>query len=194
MDYEVYVITSEATKSRKIVMDAQLRTAHMEATYIETFTVDSRHVSSILTSGELEVYSKHMEAYSRFLATDSRHALVLEDDAILPEGFPTLLRGHMPPKAFDFYFISDDHFPKPHQIISPYIIKTNASKTACAYLLGRRAAEVMLAYATSLDKPIDHKMNDVIVAHGLETYWHVGLVRHGSARGIYSSAIRHTPL
>lgn len=112
--------------------------------------------------GELGCYLSHVEVMQRFLASDAAFALVLEDDVLLHDGLPAVLRGLMAnPLRWDMVKLSGVHSGTPQPYLdlgAGHRLAVMLSKCTCssAYLLNRRGAEAYLAGLLPMQLPYDH--------------------------------------
>lgn len=112
--------------------------------------------------GELGCYLSHVEAIRRFLASDSEFALVLEDDVLLHDALPAVLRGLVTHAArWDVAKLSAVHSgtPVPYLEVAPghhLAVMLTRCTGASAYLVNRRAAEAYVAGLLPMSLPYDH--------------------------------------
>lgn len=112
--------------------------------------------------GELGCYLSHVEALRRFVASDARFALILEDDTQPTAALPAVLRAlieHAP--RWDMVKLSQVHSGTPvavqrltddHQLAVMLSRCTGSS----AYLVNRRAAQAYLGGLLPMRLPYDH--------------------------------------
>jgi glycosyl transferase, family 25 len=113
-------------------------------------------------AGELGCYLSHVEVMRAFLATSARFALVLEDDVILTESLPAVLRGLLAhPGRWDMVKLSAVHSgtPQPVLEVAPghhLAVMLSRCTGSSAYLVNRRAAEAYAAGLLPMSLPYDH--------------------------------------
>lgn len=122
------------------------------------------------SAGGVGCYLSHTTIWRTFLERPEPWAIVLEDDAILPEGFTEALQRAMKettllPRQPDVWFFSHpthwyyDYKNKPMpqdvkgQVLGPWILNTCAPFTG--YLISKRGAEQLLSTAFPLDMHVD---------------------------------------
>lgn len=112
--------------------------------------------------GELGCYLSHVEVMRRFLAGDAAFALVLEDDVLLHDSLPAVLRGLMDhPARWDMVKLSAVHSgtPQPYLEVAPghqLAVMLSKCTGSSAYIVNRRAAEAYLAGLLPMQLPYDH--------------------------------------
>ena len=112
--------------------------------------------------GELGCYLSHVEVMRRFLAGDAAFALVLEDDVLLHDSLPAVLRGLMAhPARWDMVKLSAVHSgtPQPYLQVAPghqLAVMLSKCTGSSAYIINRRAAEAYLAGLLPMQLPYDH--------------------------------------
>jgi glycosyl transferase family 25 len=100
--------------------------------------------------GELGCYLSHVQAMRMFLASPSRFALVLEDDVVLHDTLPAVLRGLMAqPARWDMVKLSAVHRGTPQRVleVAPgqhLAVMLSRCTGSSAYLINRRAAHAYL--------------------------------------------------
>jgi len=115
--------------------------------------------------GELGCYLSHLEVMRRFLASDARAALVLEDDVQLHDSLPAVLEALLAtPARWDVVKLSAVHSGTPvavAELTAGHRLAVMLSKCtgSSAYLMNRRAAQSWLAPRGGLlpmQLPYDH--------------------------------------
>ncbi len=100
--------------------------------------------------GELGCYLSHVEAMRRFLASDAACALILEDDVLLHDSLPAVLRGlQQHAGRWDMVKLSGVHSgtPVPHLELAPghqLAVMLSRCTGSSAYAINRRAAQAYL--------------------------------------------------
>jgi len=112
--------------------------------------------------GELGCYLSHVEVMRRFLASDAAFALVLEDDVIVNDSLPAVLRGLAANAArWDMVKLSAVHSgtPVPVLELAPghrLAVMLSRCTGSSAYVMNRRAAAAYLAGLLPMRLPYDH--------------------------------------
>jgi glycosyl transferase family 25 len=112
--------------------------------------------------GELGCYLSHVEAMRRFLASDARFALVLEDDVLLKPALPAVLHGLAEHAArWDMVKLSQVHSGTPQRVleVAPghwLAVMLTKCTGSSAYAVSRRAAEAYVAGLLPMQLPYDH--------------------------------------
>jgi glycosyl transferase family 25 len=112
--------------------------------------------------GELGCYLSHVEAMRRFLASEASFALILEDDVLLRDSLPAVLRGltdHA--DRWDMVKLSAVHSgtPQPYlEVAEGHQLAVMLTKCtgSSAYVLNRHAAQAYLAGLLPMQLPFDH--------------------------------------
>lgn len=112
-------------------------------------------------NNEIGCYLSHLKAWRRFLESDASHALILEDDACLPEGFKTLL--HEAVKIgndWDLLRLSSSRTGRylPFKELAGghrLMINTRVLKNTAGYVINRKAAESCIDHLVPMRRPID---------------------------------------
>jgi glycosyl transferase family 25 len=112
--------------------------------------------------GELGCYLSHVEVMRRVVAGGAPFALVLEDDVLLKDSLPAVLRGLMAqPGRWDMVKLSGVHSgtPVPYLEVAPghrLAVMLSRCTGSSAYLMNRRAAEAYLRGLLPMALPYDH--------------------------------------
>ncbi len=112
--------------------------------------------------GELGCYLSHVQVMNEFLATDAPYALVLEDDVLLHDSLPAVLRGLMAhPDRWDAVKLSAVHrgTPVPYLEVAPghqLAVMLSRCTGSSAYLMNRRAATAYARGLLPMSLPYDH--------------------------------------
>jgi glycosyl transferase family 25 len=115
--------------------------------------------------GELGCYLSHVEAMRLFLATDAAFALILEDDVLLQDSLPAVLRGLMAnPGRWDMVKLSGVHSGTPQRVLAlapghDLAVMLSRCTGSSAYLINRHAAQAYLREPGGLlpmQLPYDH--------------------------------------
>jgi glycosyl transferase family 25 len=112
--------------------------------------------------GELGCYLSHVEVMHRFLESDARFALVLEDDVLLEGSLPAVLQGLARHETrWDVAKLSAVHSgtPMPYLEVAPghhLAVMLSRCTGSSAYLMNRRAAAVYARELLPMVLPYDH--------------------------------------
>ena len=134
--------------TRLPAVDARALTAEQKAALDEPAYRRKHGMSPVL--GELGCYLSHVAVMRAFLASDAAFALVLEDDVLLQDSLPAVLRGLMArPGRWDVVKLSAVHrgTPMPYLEVAPghqLAVMLSRCTGSSAYLMNRRAAEAYL--------------------------------------------------
>ncbi len=113
-------------------------------------------------AGELGCYLSHVEAIRRFAAGSAEFALVLEDDVLLHDSLPAVLRGLMDhADRWDMVKLSAVHSgtPVPVLAVAPghaLAVMLSRCTGSSAYVINRRAAAAYLRALLPMTLPYDH--------------------------------------
>lgn len=148
---------------RMAAVDARLLTAEQRALLDEP--AYRRKHGMLPVWGELGCYLSHVQVMRNFVASDAEFALVLEDDALLHNSLPAVMRGlalHRP--RWDMCKLSAVHSGTPQAFVEvapghQLAVMLSRCTAASAYALNRKAAQQYLLGSASLlpmSLPIDH--------------------------------------
>lgn len=141
-------------------VDGRALTAEQQAA-LDAPTYRRRHGMEPI-AGELGCTLSHVEAIRRFLAGPASFALVLEDDVLLGDSLPAVLRALMAcPARWDMVKLSAVHSGTPVAVAdlgSGHRLAVMLSRCtgASAYLINRRAAAAYLDGLLPMTLPYDH--------------------------------------
>jgi hypothetical protein len=145
-----------------------------------------------LNYGDLSVMSKHFRAMDDFLSTNLDYLMVLEDDAILNESSISRCRLLVQEVCFDYLDIGGGdgiECSTLQEEIGGFNLEkifTRATRTACAYIVSRRAAECIARVLVDPVMPVDWSISYALqmLPTDAEVYWSCdSLVLHGSSIG-----------
>lgn len=111
--------------------------------------------------GELGCYLSHLQAMRRFLASDADFGLIFEDDVLLHDSLPSVLRGLMQqPARWDMAKLSGVHSGTPVHLceVAPghhLAVMLTRCTGASAYLVNRRAAQAYTGRMLPMQLPFD---------------------------------------
>ncbi len=112
--------------------------------------------------GELGCYLSHVEVFRSFVASGARFGLVFEDDVILHDSLPAVLRGLIAhAERWDMVKLSAVHSgtPQPVLEVAPghhLAVMLSRCTGSSAYIVNRHAAETYLQGLLPMSLPYDH--------------------------------------
>lgn len=175
MSFQTYLINLDRAKERLQQMDDQLQRLGLNYTRISAVLGDdlkepiagfNERAFNIRTGKhknkrEIGCYFSHLKVIEAFLRTDSSHALILEDDAELPNDTIHLLEvACQKGDKWDLLRLSSSRQGKFTTLDSlpggrSLAINTKVLKNTAAYMINRRAAEAILQHLQPMQWPYD---------------------------------------
>jgi GR25 family glycosyltransferase involved in LPS biosynthesis len=169
--------------------------------FVEEYDRDSTPVAlkevyykgAVLNDPQICITITHFEIYKRILANGYNRSLILEDDAILCDNFPSLLQTYCNqlPNDFEIGFLNDGcnlHIPSEQIRPKQVWYKKQATRTCCSYLITRQCCEKLLRVGVPFHEPIDFELNRLLVQHSIGSYWcEPTIVTDGSGK-IYATS------
>jgi len=172
---------------------------------------DLRLFESGYSKQQIAITLSHMYAYKQIAAKYDR-ALILEDDAILSDGFTDSLNLYCSqlPTSYDMLFIGDGcgfHIPKTDQVPAKHVYEKSlfptswggngATRCTDSYVISKKCAVKLCIYLQMLpykiQLPIDWWLNTAARDTRLNVYWaEPTIVTQGTETGVYS--VSHTPV
>jgi glycosyl transferase family 25 len=149
--------------TRLSAVDARQLTAAQRASFDEAAYRRKHGMAPV--AGEIGCYLSHVEVMRAFLAGSASCALVLEDDVLLGDGLPAVLRALMAhPGRWDMVKLSAVHSGTPVPVLDlghghQLAVMLSRCTGSSAYLVNRRAAEAYLRRDGGLlpmQLPYDH--------------------------------------
>ena len=149
--------------TRLAAVDARALTPGQRAALDEPAYRRKHGMSPVL--GELGCYLSHVAVMRAFLASDLAFALVLEDDVLLKDSLPAVLKGLLShPGRWDVVKLSAVHrgTPMPYLEVAPghqLAVMLSRCTGSSAYVMNRRAAQAYLREPDGLlpmQLPYDH--------------------------------------
>jgi glycosyl transferase family 25 len=166
-----YFINTDAAVGRRAFMEAQFAKLQMSATRIAAVTPDTlparTNPGRDLSLGELCCTLSHLEAMRRFLKTGARHALILEDDAVLSPALPKFLEAYMA-SVLPIDVVRIETFMEDLRMdrsgpevggVELLRLFTRPGGTA-GYIVSRRGAEIVLNTSEMTKAPFDRALYD----------------------------------
>lgn len=159
------------------------------------------HILSQSQPAYLGNFLNHIEIWKLIASGDDEFALVIEDDAVITDN--QLLRKQLAniPADLDIgylhagcgYTLENYYGIKPTQDAEWMKTPERQSRTMCSYVLSRTAARRILEMVFPISWAIDHEINYIQNALGLNVYWSTKhAIVEGSAEGAmkYRSLVR----
>ncbi len=175
MKFATYLINLDRATERMEQMDAQLKALSIPYTRISAVLGDLLDdpiddfddIGFRIRTGkhrnkrEVGCYFSHIKCLRAFLATDQPHALILEDDAILPESLPTVIDSALEHASkWDLLRLSSSREGSYIDIAEladsrSLGINTRVLKNTAAYMINRKGAERCLERILPMQWPYD---------------------------------------
>jgi GR25 family glycosyltransferase involved in LPS biosynthesis len=132
----------------------------------------------------IEIYKEIVNRYD-----DDDWCLIVEDDAIFCENFPSVFGAYMENKPSDAEYLDlSDYYTVETDLLW---YKHNTTKTVCGYVIKKSTCKKILSTIIPLRIPIDHEMNNQIQIHNLNMYWSgKPLIHHGSSPDLTNNYIK----
>jgi len=136
------------------------------------------HVITEFRRSHYEIHSRnaigaslsHYKVWQEFLKTDSRYALIMEDDAQLPATFALQVRDCAKdlPEKWDIWILGSTNTPidMHNKDISPFRRVLHFIGAHC-YILTRRAAKILIENMFPIESHVEHYMNNIAYLKGL---------------------------
>ena len=153
--------------TRLPAVDAQALTPEQRAALDEPAYRRKHGMTPVM--GELGCYLSHVQVMRLFLASEANFALVLEDDVLLHDSLPAVLRGlQAHPQRWDMVKLSAVHSGTPQRVLAlapglapqhHLAVMLSRCTGSSAYLMNRRAAQAYLRTPDGLlpmQLPYDH--------------------------------------
>ena len=112
-------------------------------------------------NNEIGCYHSHIKAWKTFLQSGASHALILEDDARLPEGFQSILEEAVSAgDDWDLLRLSSSrtgHYLPFRDLSGGHclMVNTRVLKNTAGYVMNRKAAERCIKNLIPMQRPID---------------------------------------
>lgn len=200
----VYVIHCKRLAERREYLHPILRGFGWDARWIESCDpgeIPWRHLLrfqwgvSVLTVGEISVFLKHLEVFRHLARSTDALGFVVEDDAVFPADFPAELarcRSELP-GSFDLVFLGAScGLGETPDGGRSRLTRQFGTRSMSGYLITAAAARRLLAELDDRPvlEPIDHAVNRIITARGLEVWWsEPPLLLNGSETGRFGHSL-----
>jgi glycosyl transferase family 25 len=161
----VYVLNLARSPQRRAFMAEGLARAGVTPQFVSA--VDGRacrRPPRVLSAAETALILSHRKAWRRLLASEARHAVVLEDDAHVGEDFANLLKADWRAASFDLVKLETlfDRVWLARRgvaLAGRELRRLGAEHLASAgYLISRAGARKMLEATRALAEPVDHTL------------------------------------
>lgn len=145
---------------RLAAVDARAFTPE-QAAQIDEATYRRRH-GMPPAAGELGCYLSHVDAIRQFAASDAEFAVMLEDDVLIHDSLPAVLKGLVEQADhWDVVKLSAVHSgtPVPFQTVAPghrLAVMLSRCTGSSAYIINRRAAAAYAGRLLPMTLPYDH--------------------------------------
>lgn len=174
---QIYVVNMLRRPDRRAAMQAQADRLGLRVTFIAAVDARARAPEELrriaadgplgeVTPGDIGCFLSHRDVWQRLVASGDRHAVVLEDDAVLADDAATLLGDDgWVPAGERLIKLERYGSPTGRLLVSKHgidvrgrLLRRLYSKNAgsAAYLISREAAELCLAASRVIDLPVDH--------------------------------------
>jgi len=139
-------------------------------TRVQVATQYRRSHYEIHSRGALGASLSHYETWKRFLKSDSKYALIMEDDALLPATFSLMIHDcakDLPP-TWDIWIIGWNFNPSDttHVDASPFKQVIHFLGAHC-YIINKRAAKFLVKEMFPIENHVEHFISNVAFIHGL---------------------------
>lgn len=175
MKFATYLINLDRAVERREFMEAQLQELGLEYTRVPAVlgtdldepidgfdeTGFKIRTGKHRNPGEIGCYFSHLNVLEAFLESDQEFALVLEDDAQLPDELPSLLGAAMAHRDhWDLLRLSSSREGEYRPIVDldemhQLVINLKVLKNTAAYFINRRAAAACLEHLRPMRLPYD---------------------------------------
>jgi glycosyl transferase, family 25 len=210
---KIFVVHYAKLFERRYNMVRQLLINNIEAEFVAQY--DRENISDndnklfslekIQSNRNKAITLSHLFCY-REISEKYDYALILEDDAILADGFKPILDTYVSqlPSDWDMLFIGNGcnlHIPYDvvrnsntnifEKCLEPTFWGGNgATRCTDSYLVSKKCArKIMESIGSDIDNAIDWWLNDICRKHGFNVYWaEPTIVSQGSENGLYEPA------
>jgi GR25 family glycosyltransferase involved in LPS biosynthesis len=130
---------------------------------VQVITEFRRSHYEIHSRGAIGASLSHLKVWTEFLKTDSKYALIMEDDAKLPPTFSMMIHDCAKdlPEKWDVWILGWNHTPvdtgnhnNPFKRILHFV-------GAHCYIINRKAAKLFIEEALPIESHVEHYMNNV---------------------------------
>lgn len=207
----ILVINPRDFVERRNSIERQLQPLGLPYEFIHTFDacdIDDALVRRYFRAGQLSPGQqscalKHVEALRNIVEHDWRHALVLEDDALLvprflPELGAALEEGSRltSPRVLFIGSGGNQYTPRRRRVPGQRLYKSERGRLGEAYVLGSLEAQLRLEWIErqGIPLPIDNLFEQIDREQGVGMYWlEPPIVEQGSKNGRFRSVLEPAP-
>jgi len=165
-----------------------------------TAEIESRFFSpGELSPGQKSCALKHVTALQRIVARGERHALVLEDDVVLADGFAeglaaALAESSRHPQPQVIFIGCGGNFYTPRSLRKPgqRLYPASRGRFADSYVIGHDAARLRLDWIAQhrISLPIDNQFEVIDRETGITMLWlEAPVVEQGSKLGLFTTTL-----
>jgi GR25 family glycosyltransferase involved in LPS biosynthesis len=124
-----------------------------------------------LRLSELSLLLKHYEIWKDMKNNDIKHALILEDDALLSDNFVSLFNEYTKDINKDYDIIWVGSCCNLHTNGSSNLIKKNGSRCTHGYMLNLKIVDTLIENIKYNNYPVDFYFNYIIDKFNVNNYW-----------------------
>jgi glycosyl transferase, family 25 len=203
----ILVINPRDFADRRRSIEQQLQALDLKYEFIHSFdicdlddaTIKLYFTNSLLSPGQRSCALKHLQAMRLIVERDWQRALVLEDDAILGDGFVEGVRESLveSSKLCSPYVLfigsgGNQYTPRRLRVPGRRLYKSDRGRLGEAYVLGSQAARLRVEWIESkgIPLPIDNLFEQIDRESGVAMYWlEPPVVEQGSKNGHFRSVL-----
>lgn len=133
----------------------------------------NKQYNTHLTTPIVAISVTHVEIYRDIVKNNYKSCLILEDDAILCADFDKYFNKYMSaiPADYDMAFINGGCSMHAESTPDTIWYKAGTTRTCCAYIVTKKACEVIIPSIIPFKNGIDQDLNTVIEKKNLNVYW-----------------------
>lgn len=207
----ILVINPKNFVERRESIERQLRPLGFPYEYIHAFdigdlTADVTNLyfrNTMLHPGQQSCALKHVQALRLICERNWQRALVLEDDAVLADGFSVALNAmwqeaaRLPePRVLFIGSGGNQYIPRREQVKGQRLYRSTRGRLAEAYVIGSQAARLRLDWIElqGISLPIDNLFEQIDREREIAMYWlEPPIVEQGSKNGRFRSVLEPAP-
>tara|TARA_A100001388_G_C28560330_1_gene399255 strand:- start:77 stop:703 length:627 start_codon:yes stop_codon:yes gene_type:complete len=199
-----YVIHYTKLVHRKQFLVEQLNKRNLNYIFIENFDREILSTDDYIKftdnlikkakGGKCANFLAHIEAMKMITKSEYKFNIILEDDAIFSDNFNEFLEERLKelPSNYNMFFLGEGcnmHISKCKLRENIYIYKTNTTRCTDSFVIDKQVCENIVNFYNlssnkSINLPIDHWLNYVILKLKLNVYWlEPTIVKQGSITG-----------
>lgn len=202
----VYVVSVRTSDARRRSVSTQLARFGLVPEFIDAWDTEdiTPEVDAETFKGDLNIRQKscglkHLTALRRIVARGQQQALVLEDDALLAEGFAEGVRAALAewprfPQPSVVFIGCGGNFYTPHSLRRPgqRLYPGARGRLADSYIIGVPAAQARLDWVSAhrVSNPIDNQFEIIDRDAGIMMLWlEDPVVEQGSKTGLFDTTL-----